>query len=313
MKHVVKKLGIILLLLITSLANAQEEDPLRVAIAHLQNGKLDSAKMFIDQLTTDPQAAKDGNVWYYRGFIYKSIYNKWEKKDKRSNSRMEALKAFKQSLVLLDTSKTMIAENKKNIKYLTTTLYNDVSSSLDSLDYKTAIETFELFKEYYPLTDPSPQNIKEYNIKFWLALGSTYSKIYEDDKTVKPEIKEANKNNKGEILKLAVDAYNNTLSLDTMNNSAYYNIATLYYQHAANLIQQLDYGIEIPELSKTEDNTFVLYRRSLPFMLSSYKIDPTRVEVLYGLYSIYYSLNEIEKSNEFKEKLEKRLKELEKK
>ena len=48
-------------------------------------------------------------------------------------------------------------------------------------------------------------------------------------------------------------------------------------------------------------------------MLSSYKIDPTRVEVLYGLYSIYYSLNEIEKSNEFKEKLEKRLKELEKK
>ncbi|HRG51243.1 MAG TPA: hypothetical protein PLL00_00285, partial [Bacteroidia bacterium] len=125
MKHVVKKLGMILLLLIASLVNAQEEDPLRVAIAHLQKGTLDSAKMVIDQLITNTQAVKDGNVWYYRGFIYKSIYNKWEKKDKHSNSRLEALKAFKQSLAMMDTSKTMTAENKKNIKYLTTTLYND--------------------------------------------------------------------------------------------------------------------------------------------------------------------------------------------
>ena len=39
-------------------------------------------------------------------------------------------------------------------------------------------------------------------------------------------------------------------------------------------------------------------------MEKAYKIEPNRREVLYGLYSIYYSLNEIEKSNEFKRKLD---------
>lgn len=312
MKHVVKKLGLILLLLIASLVNAQEEEPLRVAISHLQKGTLDSAKMVIDQLITDPQAAKDGNVWYYRGFIYKSIYNKWEKKDKHSNSRMEALKAFRQSLAL-DTVKATIAENKKNIKYLTTTLYNDACTSLDSLDYKSGIETFEQFKEYYTLVDPSPKVLNEYNIKFLQALGSVYAKIFEDDKTVKTEIKEANKNKKGELLKLAVDAYSKIIILDPMNNSAYYNIGTLYYEQGANLIHQLDYGTEIPVLNDAQDNTFAYYRQSLPYMEKAYTIAPTRIEILYGLYSIYFSLNEIEKSNEFKEKLELRIKEMEKK
>lgn len=312
MKHVLKKLGLILLLLVASLVNAQEEDPLRVAISHLQKGTLDSAKMVIDQLITNPQAAKDGNVWYYRGFIYKSIYNKWEKKDKHSNSRIEALKAFKQSLAI-DTTKATIAENKKNIKYLTTTLYNDACVSLDSLDYKTGIETFDQFKEYYPLVDPSPEILKKYNLKFFQALGSVYAKIFEDDKTVKTEIKEAYKNRKSELLKLAVEAYDKSLVIDTIDNSAYYNIATLYYQQGVNLIRQLDYATEIPALSAAEDNTFTLYRQSLPYMQKAYKMDPGRLEVLYGLYSIYYSLNEIEKSNEFKDKFERRLKELERK
>jgi len=299
MKHVVKKLGMILMLLIASVVSAQEEDPLRVAISHLQKGSLDSAKMVIDQLITDPQAVKDGNVWYYRGFIYKSIYNKWEKKDKQSNSRMEALKAFKQSLAI-DTTKVTIAENRKNIKYLTTTLYNDACTSLDSIDYKLGIETFELFKEYYMLIDSSQENFKQYNIKFLQALGSVYAKIFEDDKAVKSEIKEANKNKKAELLKLAVDAYSKIIILDPNNNSAYYNIGTLYYEHGANLIRQLDYGTDIPTLNDAQDNTFTLYRQSLPYLEKAYKIDPTRIQTLYGLYSIYYSLNELEKSNEFK-------------
>ncbi|HET6227184.1 MAG TPA: hypothetical protein VFF27_12945 [Bacteroidia bacterium] len=303
MKYVVKGLGMILFLLIASLVNAQEEDPLRVAIAHLQKGNLDSAKMTIDQLTADPLAAKDGNVWYYRGFIYKSIYNKWEKKDKASHSRMEALKAFKQSLAL-DTTKATIAENKKNIKYLTTTLYNDACTSLDSIDYKQGIETFEQFKEYYTLIDTSKENLKQYNIKFLHALGSVYSKIFEDAPDVKKEIKEANKNKKGELLKLAVDAYSKIIILDTNNTSAYYNIGALYYEHGANLIRQLDYGTDIPTLNDAQDNTYSFYRQSLPYLEHAYRIDPSRKETLYGLYSIYFSLNEFQKSNDFKRLLD---------
>ena len=76
MSDVIKRLRIILLLLIPFVVNAQEE-PLKIATFYLQNGNLDSAKIVINQLVNDPQAVKDGNVWYLRGFIfYKSIYNR---------------------------------------------------------------------------------------------------------------------------------------------------------------------------------------------------------------------------------------------
>jgi hypothetical protein len=39
-------------------------------------------------------------------------------------------------------------------------------------------------------------------------------------------------------------------------------------------------------------------------MEKAYALDPKRKDTLYGLSGIYYSLNEIEKSNEFKQKLE---------
>jgi tetratricopeptide (TPR) repeat protein len=291
MSDVIKRLRIILVLLIPFVVNAQEE-PLKMATFYLQNGNLDSAKIAINHLINDPQAVKDGNVWYLRGFIYKSIYNKWEKADKQSPARMEALKSFKLSFSI-DTAKATIQENKKNIKYLVTTLFNDAATSLDSMDYKLAIETFEQFKEYYILIDTSQVNFKQTNIKFLLALATVYTTIFDGDKK-----------GKAEFLKLAKDTYNKILALDPNNITANYNMGILYYSQAINLINQLDYGVDLLALNDAQDNSISLFRESLPFMEKAYALDPKRKDTLYGLSGIYYSLNEIEKSNEFKQKLE---------
>jgi tetratricopeptide (TPR) repeat protein len=291
MHKVIKRIRIILLLLSPFVMNAQEE-PLKMATMYLQSGNLDSAKIIINHLVTDPQAVKDGNVWYLRGFIYKSIYNKWEKADKRSPARMEALKSFKLSYSV-DTAKATIQENKKNIKYLVTTLFNDAATSLDSLDYKLAIETFEQFKEYYVLIDTSQASFKQTDIKFLLALATVYTTIFDGDKK-----------GKAEFLKLAKDTYNKILALDPNNITANYNMGILYYSQAINLINQLDYGVDLLALNDAQDNSISLFRESLPFMEKAYALDPKRKDTLYGLSGIYYSLNEIEKSNEFKQKLE---------
>jgi tetratricopeptide (TPR) repeat protein len=291
MHNVIKRIGIILILLSSFVMNAQEE-PLKMATMYLQSGNLDSAKITINQLINDSQAMKDGNVWYLRGFIYKSIYNKWEKADKRSPARMEALKSFKLSYSI-DTAKATIQENKKNIKYLVTTLFNDAATSLDSLDYKLAIETFEQFKEYYALIDTSQTSFKQTDIKFLLALATVYTTIFDGDKK-----------GKAEFLKLAKDTYNKILALDPNNITANYNMGILYYSQAINLINQLDYGVDLLALNDAQDNSISLFRESLPFMEKAYALDPKRKDTLYGLSGIYYSLNEIEKSNEFKQKLE---------
>lgn len=291
MNSVIKKLGIVLLLLMKLAVNAQE-DPLRMATAYLQKGELDSARILINQVIADPQSKKDGNAWYLRGFIYKSIYNKWEKADKRSPARLEALKSFKESYSM-DTSNATIQENKKNIKYLATTLYNDAATSLDSMDYKLGIETFNQFREYYLLIDTSQTNIRQTDVKFLLALASVYTMIFEGDKKGKLD-----------FLALAKETYNKVLAIDPNNITANFNMGILYYTQAINLINQLDYAVDLRVLNDAQDNSLSLFRESLPFMEKAYLLDPSRKETLYGLSGIYFSLNDIEKSNEFKQKLE---------
>lgn len=292
MNKVIARLGLVLVLLLTKVYVQAQEEPLKMATMYLQKGELDSAKMFINQVIADPEAAKDGNAWYLRGFIYKSIYNKWEKTNKKSPARLEALKSFKKSYAI-DTSNATLQENKKNIKYLATTLYNDAATSLDSMDYKLGIETFNQFREYYLLIDTSQTNIRQTDVKFLLALASVYTMIFEADKKGKLE-----------FLALAKETYNKVLIIDANNITANFNMGILYYTQAINLINQLDYGVDLRALNDAQDNSLSLFRESLPFMEKAYLLDPNRKETLYGLSGIYFSLNEIDKSNEFKQKLE---------
>ena len=78
----------------------------------------------------------------------------------------------------------------------------------------------------------------------------------------------------------------------------------LYYNQAVNLINQSDYDLDIVALNDVQDNSIKLFKESLPFMEKAYSLDPNRRETLLGLSGIYFSLNEKEKSDMFKQKLE---------
>ena len=234
----------------------------------------------------------DGQAWYIRGFVYKTIYNQNEKANKESKIRMEALISFKKSLSI-DTASENVQENIKNIKYLATTLYNDAAASLDTIDYKIAVRNFDIFREYYLLVNPSKENFKQKEIDFANAIATVYTRIYEGDRKGKVD-----------FLNLAKAAYNKALSFDPNNINANYNMGILYYNQAVNLINQSDYDLDIVALNDVQDNSINLFKSSLPFMEKAYSLDPNRRETLLGLSGIYFSLNEKEKSNEFKQKLE---------
>ena len=280
-----------LLLLLAVISNAQQ-DKVNAAYTFLQQGDLESAKTAINIAVNSPETSNDAQAWYIRGFVYKTIYNKEEKGNRQSPSRLEALSSFRKSFAI-DTTEENAQENKKNIKYLATTLYNDAAASLDSIDFKIAVENFEKFREYYLLVDPSQENFLQNDIKFLLALASVYTQIFESDRKGKVE-----------YLTLAKSTYNKVLLLDPDNISANYNMGILYYNQAVNLINQSDYDIDIVALDDVQDNSIKLFRESLPFMEKAYSLDPNRKETLLGLSGIYFSLNEKEKSNMFKQKLE---------
>jgi tetratricopeptide (TPR) repeat protein len=278
------------LLLMATLSNAQQSR-VEAAYKFLQQGMLDSAQINIDLALLNPESEKDAQAWYIYGFVYKTIYNKNDKTNKQSTIRLEALKAFKKSMEL-DASPENKEENIKNIKYLATTLYNDAAESLDTIHYEIAVTNFEKFKQYYQLVDPSPANFKQKDVEFSLAIGSVYTKLFENNR----------KDQK--FFKLAKTAYEKVLSLDANNVSANYNMAILYYNQAVDLINQSDYDLDIVALSDLQDNSINLFKKSLPFMEKAYALDPNRKETLIGLSGIYFSLNQKEKSNEFKQKSE---------
>jgi hypothetical protein len=291
MLNLKKTMCIALLLLMAVMVHAQQSK-VSAAYAFLKSEQLDSAKASIDQAVLHPETSSNAQAWYLIGFVYKSIYNKQEKANKLSPSRLEALSSFRKSLSI-DTTQENAQECIKNIKYLATTLYNDAAASLDSVDYKVAIGNFGKFKEYYLLVDPTPANIQQKDIDFTLAIASLYTKIFESDRKGKIE-----------FLKLAKEAYNKILAADPNNIFANYNMGILYYNQAVNLINQSDYDLDIVALNDIQDNSINLFKESLPFMEKAYELDPKRRETLLGLSGIYFSLNEFEKSNMYKQKLE---------
>jgi len=277
--------------LIAFVSNAQQTE-VQAAYTFLQQGDLDKSKAAIDAAVLHAETAEDAQAWYVRGFVYKEIYKQKEKTNKQSPMRLEALNSFKKSLSL-DKSDENVQENVKNIKYLATTLFNDAKDCLDDVDYKIAIIDFDKFIEYYALVDSSPANIQQRKIEFNLAIASVYTKIFESDKQ-----------NKLEFLSLAKSTYAKVLDVEPNNISANYNMGILYYNQAVNLINQSDYDLDIVALSDIQDNSIKLFKESLPFMEKAYSLDPKRRETLLGLSGIYFSLNEFEKSNSFKMKLE---------
>src|ERR1043166_4846720 len=88
------------LLLLPAVISKAQQTKVNEAYTFLQSGKLDEAKAAIDAAVVNPETQTDGQAWYIRGFVYKTIYNQTEKSNKQSTSRMEALSSFKKSLSL---------------------------------------------------------------------------------------------------------------------------------------------------------------------------------------------------------------------
>ena len=276
----------------------------------MQKSELDSAKKYIDLAIGDEGLKSEPKTWHYRGFIYKEIYKKIEKENKTSPARLTSIESFKKMLTL--EGKDEFTESSfKILKYLASTLYNDAARMLDLENYKTAISNYETFKATMMLINAST-DLKARDVKFKLALASVLNRPAETeaglDSTQTNQIK---------------NLYIEVLNIDPNNPAANYNLAILYYNEAADIINNMDYDMDIMKLNEVQDRCIVIFLEGLPYMKKSYELGYKRRETLIGLKNIYYGLNDTEKSEFYERELnifenkgkikqiKKRLKELE--
>lgn len=281
-----------LFVLIAAASFAQQERVAK-ALAFVEAGDYENAKTEIDAAVVNEATYADSYVWYVKGFVYKELYKKNEKNNPLSPIRNEAIAALRKSIEL-DIKGENINDNKQTLKFLSTTLNNDAANSINNNNPDAAQKAFEKYKEVILLLDPQT-DLKPKTIEFMLALASMLNQQYQTEQdSLKKEFKFLGVKNK----------YQEVLKIDPNNVSANYNLGILYYNKAVHIINNLDYDMDMFALMEIQDNCVEIFKQSLPFMEKALELEPNRVETLRGLEGIYISLNDFEKSNAIRAKLE---------
>jgi len=280
----------ILYILILSIPAKCQYDVIKRAYEGYQNGHLKEAKTYVDSAMTFQSLTKDPSTWYLRGFIYKDLF-----KGENTNNfyRDEAISAFTYLLEMENIEKYQ-KDAIQNIKFLSTSYYNDAVTSLDRGDLEDAIQHYNKFGFTYLIGEDTTIDLLERDIDFYLAIGSKLTALNNRDTK-----------DSDHYFEQAIAQFNKVLELDDLNLKANYNLGVLYYNKAVSMIADLDYNdIDIFAISELEDRSIQLFDIALPYLQRANQINPYDINILEGLSGIYFSLRDFEKSNQFKAKVE---------
>lgn len=267
------------------------QNKLANAIHSLKYNELDKAKELIDAAADDSLFNEKPATWYYRGFIYKDLYKRDEKGNKNSELRERAIEYFQKSYNM-DKEGTFAEGSKNAIMYIASSFYNETVITFNPNEYPLAIQSYERYKNLTKTVKPDA-NFKEKDINFNLGLGNVYTALASTDT-----------NNASTYLEKTIKLYKEVLELDSNNFSANYNLGIIYYNQGVEIVNKMDYGLDLLELTMMQDQLFDIFRTSLPYMKKAYDLNPRKREALIGLEGIYFSMNNVEKSELFKKKIE---------
>jgi len=283
-------MAVMLLLPLSSLAQL---DPVNLALMAYQKQDLAKAKELLDKSSMDSTYGQQARTWYFRGYIYKDLYKASRADNEGKSYRETALTSFEKSLEL-DTKDEFTKDAKQSIRFLASTIYNDAAVALDSNDFEAAANNYETYKRLTKLTDPE-MDFRSRDVEFKLYMASKYSIVFDDS-----TLQEKPANLSDQIIRL----YLEVLEIDPNNVSGNYNLGIHYYNQGVQMIERMDYEDDFEKLFEIQERVLELFRQALPYMLKAYELEPNRKATLQGLTGIYYGLSNIEKSEEYKLKLE---------
>ncbi len=288
--NMAQRITITILWILTCMTMQAQGDPLVEALRKFQAGDLAGAKTLVDQAVRDPLHAEDPEAWLLRGFVYKDSFKDTKAGPEADLVRNEALASL-YTCIGLDSAGTYRENAMQAYDYLARTFFNDAARAMQELQDERARALFDNYKEAILRLDPQA-NLRKREVEFLNALGTVYTKRFDQDRTVLNWFDKA------------VDTYRKVLSLDPENYGANYNLATLYYNRGVYNIQHITAEDDIPSIQRIQEVSREYFQEALPFMLKAHDMNPDRRETLLGLEIIYYSLQDQENSDRFRELFE---------
>ncbi|NNL91408.1 MAG: hypothetical protein HKO66_04175 [Saprospiraceae bacterium] len=148
--------------------------------------------------------------------------------------------------------------------------------------------------------EKEPGNMSIYN-----TLGSVYDQLNQK------EMKEGNVEKANEYFTKALDNYNQVLAKEPENFDATYSVGALYYNKAATYVEKLNElaadlspaGMKAYDETKAEMDG--IFKQALPFFDKAESLNGNDRNTLIALKEIHARLNDVAKSNKYKELLEK--------
>lgn len=287
-RNIIKTLTYSILMLCVVNGFAQT-DRLNRAQQLLQSKNAELAKLAIDSVIVNPETKGDYVSWTTRAYIYFEIYKRSDKLKLNSPLRDTIVSSLKISNSL-KPDETFATNNKKLLSNISAGYFNLSKTLLmDSVNYKNSLVAYNKFKENFILAEPGT-NFSSRDIEYYLAAGSLYSDIFNND----------NKNTASqEIAKITLLK---VLDIQPENPSANINLGIMYYNQAVNLGKGLDYGADFSQIDVVQENIIKLAKQAEQFIIKVYKVDNENVKAVEALHSIYKMLNDKAKEEEFKKK-----------
>lgn len=271
-------------------ATLGQSDPLVEALRKYQSGALPEARTWADQAVTTAQHSGNPEAWLLRGFIYKDLYKAATETTTGDELRAEALSSL-YTCITLDSIRTYRENATQAYDFLAKSYFNDAAKALLDMNDARALEVFPKYKEATLRLDPG-SDLKHREVEFSNALGTVYTKRFTAER------------GDSTMFNKAVDAYRYVLTLDPENYGANYNLSTLFYNRGVHNIRQINAEDEIPTILQIQEASREYFQQALPYMLKAHDMNPSRRETLLGLEGIYYSLQDQESSDKFRQLFE---------
>jgi len=160
----------------------------------------------------------------------------------------------------------------------------------NSVNYLSSFSCFEKYLNIYKTIDAN-FDVNAKSIEYYLSLSYYFQEIFESNSSVNALVK-------------TKEFLNKAISINPNSVMANKNMAVLYYNMGVNIIKKMDYDVDLEELYKLQEEATTLFKNAEPFMSKAYNLSPNDKTILEGMQGIYYQLNDSDKSNEFKKKLE---------
>ena len=143
------------------------------------------------------------------------------------------------------------------------------------------------------------------NVSLYSTMGNVYDNLYQK------EAQEGNAEKSQEYFDKALSYYKQATEKDPTYSDAVYSMGALYYNKAAAMTLELnklaeDYSKEgLKKYEKLKDQIFSEFDEALPYFQKAEALNPNDMNTLIALKEIYARKDDLEKSNVFKERLDK--------